>query len=1116
MDLDEGQLIKAPFLDGVGEVKKFQQKKRYSLLEVVMKGSGEFKSLRLTPTQVTTIGKMGETLSFVEDSEDFFFLIEASRIRLAYQFDPLLAVNVSQIDPLPHQIEGVYDYVLKSPKIRFLIADDAGAGKTIMAGLVIKELQQRNMADRILIVVPGHLKYQWQREMKEKFSTNLTRINRSVMDASWAENVWEERNQCLTSLDFVKQDDILNSIKSSQWDLVVVDEAHKMSAYKYGNKIDKTQRYRAGEVLSKLATHMLFLTATPHRGDQENFRLFLDLLKPGFFSKIEFLEESIERRENPLFIRRLKENMKDFKGNKLFPPRHVRTVQFRLTPAEKELYNSVTKYVQRYYDKAKENRHITFAMIILQRRLTSSVDAILKSLKRRRKKMEEFLELPEKIKEQEQEYAEIRDITEEELEDMEEKRRMEIEEKLTNLTIARNRPEVEDEIVQLDGLIAKAQAVKEQEVENKLVSLQEKILANLGDRKLLVFTEFKDTMDYLAGKLRSWGYEVSTIDGTMRMDARIDAEKEFKHDTQIMVATEAAGEGINLQFCSWMVNYDVPWNPNRLEQRMGRIHRYGQKREVYIWNMISQDTIEGRILDKMFSKMELMGKAMGTDKIFDVIGKVLLETKFEKSFREAVLGQRRIEEIYDEVDKIDDKQVRETLDRFLLTGLATRHIDYSGTLEKTREAEENRLIPEYIQDYFLRSFDKFGGRVKKVRDYYRVDSVPFQLRKVNKDYSFKKRFGKVRRRYGKVTFDKTIAREQPEYEFVAPGHPLLEAINEKVLEQFSGRPMYSVFGDETGSKEGILWFVQGEIADGTGRTAGKRMFCIYQDLEDKIETVNPSVLWDLKPLSKAHLDEKTRSLTAKRKNIEDYVVNNILFPYREEILESREREARIKKKYGLRSLDYLIQESNSKLLEYQKRQAEGEDMEMPILNETRTKESLEKKRTDLEGEIRLEKNLMVSEPKMIGAAVVIPTAQKTPVTPDRMVSDQEIEKVGMNVSMTYEEEHNWKPEDVSKEDLGFDVRSIKYAKDGTLQQIRYIEVKARGRTGAIRLSANEWKKAKRFQENYWIYIVTNASTQKPQLSRIRNPADRLKIDENIYATGYVIPEENWKKIKGVS
>lgn len=1115
MELFEGQVISAPFLSERAEVKKFERRAGYFLLEVILLNSRTYKPLRISEAQLEQINvETIDAFAYSKNSEDFFFWIEANILRAAYQFDPLLAVNVSQVDPLPHQIEAVYSYVLRNPKIRFLIADDAGAGKTIMAGLVIKELQYRNLAKNTLIVAPGHLKYQWQREMKSKFGTNFTLVDRSLMESSWGQNIWETHNHCVASIDFLKQDDIAQKLRASSWDLVVVDEAHKMSAYGYstrkGPKVDKTKRYRVGEILSEIATHLLFLTATPHRGDDENFRLFLDLLRPGFFSKTDLLRESIEKEENPLFVRRLKEDMKDFKGNKLFPPRHVSTVSFPLTEAEKDLYEAVTTYVKEYFDRAKENRSITFAMMILQRRLTSSTHAILRSLERRKERLEELLELPDKIK-QDRDYEAVKNLTEEDLEDMEEKDRWKIEEKLMHLTLAQNIDDVKAEIAKIEELIICAKAVRAEEIESKLVKLRDEILSNIGDKKLLIFTEFKDTLNYLEEKLTSWGYEVNTIHGSMGMDARIEAEHKFKNETQIMVATEAAGEGINLQFCSLMVNYDIPWNPNRLEQRMGRIHRYGQDREVFIYNMVSKDTREGQILDRLFDKLDSMREALGSDRVFDVIGAVIPGSTLEDIFRDAITGQRRMEEIYDLVDEINPTELKQKMEQIFTTSLATRHIDYSGITQRIQEADENRLMPEYIEDYFLRAFKRFGGGYEKEGDAYRIKSVPFELRKLNDDYNFRSRYGKVERVYAKITFDKEGAKTHSNYEYVAPGHPLLESVNQTALDSMGYSEAVAVFGDETNVMEGVLWFIEGELTDGLGAIAGKRIFCVFQNVRGEFKKTNPSVIWDLAPTDDVILDETLKRMFSKKSEMEEYVVTEIMFPYSAEIEERRKKESEIKRKYGLRSLDYLLQESNDKLLHYQQELEEGKDMNIAIRNEERRKEDLDEKHNKLVEEIELETQLTVSEPKIIGAAAVLPMSRlkpgvERPAGVD-MSRDDEIEQVGMDVSMNYERAEGWVPEDVHAENLGFDIRSIKYGEDGNFEDIRYIEAKARAQDGAIRISANEWKKAKRFQDKYWLYIVTFAGTSEPKLERIQNPAKAFKVDEDIYATGYIIPKE---------
>jgi superfamily II DNA or RNA helicase len=286
LKLLEDQIIRAEFLPGAARVKKFEERRGYFLLEVVVEGTGEYRSIRLGEDQVTQIELANqEPTALSRDPEEFFLDVEAHRLRLAHQFDPMLAVSVSQVDPLPHQIDAVYNYALEAPRLRFLIADDPGAGKTIMAGLILKEMQYRRLARRILIVAPGHLKYQWQRELKEKFGARFRLVDRSSIRAAWGENGWEENPNAITSIDFLKQDDIRTTLSSAHRDLVIVDEAHKLSAYAYETrertKVDKTKRYQAGEVLSRQTEHMLFLTATPHRGDEENFRLFLAFVGKG-------------------------------------------------------------------------------------------------------------------------------------------------------------------------------------------------------------------------------------------------------------------------------------------------------------------------------------------------------------------------------------------------------------------------------------------------------------------------------------------------------------------------------------------------------------------------------------------------------------------------------------------------------------------------------------------------------------------------------------------------------------------------------------------------------------------------------------------------------------------
>ena len=650
--IEEGNTIKGQFRNEPVKVEKIEEIGDYIRIVGYTCESKKSVNQIIKREDVDKLEVMESVVDFSSNPEHAFFVVEATRFMYASLFDPLLAMNVSKIDPLPFQIEAVYGYVLNQSHIRFLIADDPGAGKTIMTGLILKELKLRRLAKRILIVVPGHLKDQWRRELKEKFDDTFMVLDRATFNAHYGENPWERDDQIIASIDFAKQDEILASLSSVHWDLVIVDEAHKMAAYRYRDKVSKTQRYKLGEVLSRTSNHLVFLTATPHKGDPENFRLFLDLLKPGFFASSEMVEESLKNKDNPLFIRRLKEDLKDFDGKPIFTRRFPKTIKFHLSEKEKELYNEVSRYVVEQYNKALQSdkkRNVAFALMILQRRMASSTHALLKSLERRKKRLEKILKGDEKQKEISLDYEEI--------EDLEEDERWKKEEEWESVTVAKDPEELKREIETLNNLIEKAKEVINGEEEVKLRELRkaieegfEKIEEMNGNPKILIFTESKDTLEYLIKKIWNWGYKANYIHGRMSIDERIKAEKKFRDERDIMVATEAAGEGINLQFCHIMINYDIPWNPNRLEQRMGRIHRYGQQKDVYIFNLVAEDTREGKVLVKLFDKLEEIKNKLGSDRVFDVIGDVLEGKNLYQLILDAVTNAKSMDEILKEID----------------------------------------------------------------------------------------------------------------------------------------------------------------------------------------------------------------------------------------------------------------------------------------------------------------------------------------------------------------------------------------------------------------------------------------------------------------------------------
>ena len=1045
---------------------------------------------------------------FSAEGKHIFLYLESHRIRNAFQFDPLYAVNISQIDPLPHQIDAVYYRIIKSPRIRFLLADDPGAGKTIMAGLLLKELKYRGLVERILIVVPGHLKDQWIREMKEKFQENFSVIDRNVINAEWGKNVFNDRKQAIISMDFAKQDDVMFALQDSRWDLCIVDEAHKMSAYKYGNKISKTHRYTVGELLSPRTDYLLFLTATPHRGDPENFRLLLDLLEPGFFADTVMLSESIRNQDNPLFLRRLKEDIENFDKTPLFPPRKVETIKYYLSDDEKRLYNAVTEYVQKHFNKAleKEKRNVAFALTILQRRLASSVRAVRKSLERRHSRLKELCEKGQFLQEL--------GYDEDYLEDLEEKERWEQEEELLEkLTSAETLGELKDEIEKLEELITIAREVEKKEIETKLNELrkvieEEQLLQT--KTKLLLFTESKDTLEYLFEKLTKWGYSVTYIHGGMSLDARIKAESDFKNKTQIMVSTEAGGEGINLQFCWIMVNYDIPWNPNRLEQRMGRVHRYGQQHEVHIYNLITTDTIEGKIYNTLFQKLSQIKDHLGSDRVFDVLGEVLVGKSLKDLIMNAIANPKTMDDMLKNFERTLDKDAINRVKEASLEALATRHIDLPRILGDQRRGRENRLVPEYVEEFFKKAAEILDIKMeKREAGLWRINSVPFEIR--NQPYEFKTKYGEVQKEYLKISFDKEKA-FKTQAEFVAMGHPLLEAVLNTILTRYAQSASEgATFVDPEGKMDGIIWFLETEIRDGKNEIAGKRLFAVCQSAkiqsqksgasQEPLSFVNPAILWDLKPMEgkKELLPANSHSFSLQKDAVVSFVISEGLENYRRELSERRQRDAEIKKKYGIRSLESMILESDGKISDYETRKMKGENIpEATIQNERRKKEDLERKKQRLQKEIESEIHLYPTEPTILTAIRVVPGKPN-----DDMVSDKVIEQTGMNIVMEYERNHGRIPEDISLQNLGYDIRS--YDDKGNY---RYIEIKTRAREGAVAFTPNEWLMAQRLKNEYWLYIVVNAAIS-PELYLIQNPAAKLEPDKEIEIVRYVV--RNWKE-----
>ena len=582
-------------------------------------------------------------------------------------------------------MEAVYDHLLKLARVRFLLADDAGAGKTIMAGLLIRELQLRGLAERILIVAPSNLAFQWQRELQEKFDEAFVVLKGSELRAQFGVNQWLQQPKVVTSLDLAKREEILPGLRQVHWDLVVVDEAHRMSAR---DESHKSQRYKLGELLRDSSDHILLLTATPHKGDPENFSLFLQLLDPDAYADVRSIRQAMDAGRAPFYLRRTKEAMvyfpqRDESGKwaarKIFTKRIPSTVDFRIDGSEFELYGEVTEFVKRQSIRVAaagddpRARAVGFLMALYQRRLASSTRAMRRSLGNRADRLERSLVQAENLARTAPPDLPSMD----ELDEMEERDRERLERLLDAVTLAGNAEMVRQEITELRALAVKAQNVEHAGVEAKLARFED-LLRGQGffdrpDQRLVLFTEFKDTLDYLVEKLEAWGFEVATIHGGMKPGARdepgtrLHAEQQFREGAvQVLVATEAAGEGINLQVCNILFNYDIPWNPNRLEQRMGRIHRYGQKKDCLIFNFVATNTIEGHVLQRLLDKLQ------------EIICRNALEGLATKNLNLEMLVERRAR-------ARERRVVPETIARFLRDAapLAPLKLDFIGGLAHT-------------------------------------------------------------------------------------------------------------------------------------------------------------------------------------------------------------------------------------------------------------------------------------------------------------------------------------------------------------------------------------------------------------------------------------------------
>ena len=1070
----------------------------------------------LNATQLAQLVVSAEKEPFDGDARLFRLGVEAHRLGLAYEYDPFFSLSIARVDPLPHQLEAVYGYFMRLPRIRFLLADDPGAGKTIMAGLLLKELKARGLVRRILIVSPANLTFQWQRELTDKFREKFDVIRGDVLRANYGQNPWQERDQVITSVSWVSiVEDARESLLRSRWDLVIVDEAHKMSAR---SEDHKTYAYRLGENLSKMTDHFLLMTATPHKGDPEHFRRFLALLDPDVYGSIESLQQAMRDHEAPFYLRRTKEALVAFPDpetgevRRLFTKRDVQTAAFDFDGEELEFYDELTRYVEDQSmaaagDASARGRAVGFTMAMLQRRMASSIYAVRRSLERMRDRRERILEDPEAYRREQ-----IERRMPEDFDDLTEEEQQRIVDQLESEVLSADPAVLREEIGRLTKLIEQAKSLETRDVQSKLQKLravltEEGIFSN-PKMRLLIFTEHKDTLDYLAGdgkddrplgKLREWGLTLTQIHGGMKIGdrdtpgSRIYAEREFKESAQVLVATEAAGEGINLQFCWLMINFDIPWNPVRLEQRVGRIHRYGQEKDCIIFNFVAQNTREGRVLQTLIERLMEIRDDLGSDQVFDVVGTIFPSNQLERLFRDMYARVTDEHQIQDRIVRDVSPQRFRAITDSALEGLAKKDLNLSAVIGKSAEAKERRLVPEIVESFFVEAAPETGLSPKetgKASGVFRIGKVPRNLLPIGDRQEA--RFGRLGREYSKIVFKKTLLPTDPTLEWVTPGHPLFEAVRTDCLARCDDHLRRgSVFFDLHRNGPALLDVFAASIKDGRGSTLHRRLFVVETGATGERRIHEPTVFHEITP-APAGTSAPSGFAIPDRTRVEQFLYQRSLEPWIATAAQDRMAEVTRVAKHVDISLNALIDRQQVQFAEFENRRITGQNvpgLEGIIAQAEQHLDELNNRLESRKRELDLERHCIVSDITHIGRAWVLPHPERTSPQLAPMVADPEIERIAVQEAIHHEEARGWVVESVESENRGFDLISRRpHPEDPkTFIEVRFIEVKGRAGLGVVALSENEYRTAERLKADYWLYAVFNCAAT-PQLHIIQDPA----------------------------
>jgi superfamily II DNA or RNA helicase len=1035
-----------------------------------------------------SIAEAGRPWAFDASGEAFKLAAEAYRIDLAHLFDPMMAVHTSNVEPLPHQITAVYESMLPKQPLRYVLADDPGAGKTIMAGLLIRELLMRADARRVLIVAPGSLVEQWQDEMEEKFGLDFKIFGRDMIENSRGGNPFDEFDQLIARVDqLARNDDLRQKLALTHWDLVVVDEAHKLSASYFGNELKRTMRFELGEMLGGITRHFLLMTATPHNGKEEDFQVWLSLLDSDrFYGKPRDGARRVD--VDDLMRRMVKEEMLRFDGTRLFPERRAYTVNYQLSAPEAALYEAVTSYVKEEMGKAlrlgddKRKGNVGFALTSLQRRLASSPEAIYVSLQRRHAKLKRTIE-EERLRQRGQ--AALSELNgsyavPDDLDDLNAEQAEELEEELVDqATAAQTLPELEAETVILEGLVEQARQVRNsgqdrkwEELSNLLQNTPEMRTTSGAQRKLIVFSEHRDTLNYLTDKIRGVLGSVEavvTIHGGTKREDRRKTQEMFRNDptVRVLIATDAAGEGVNLQNANLMVNYDLPWNPNRIEQRFGRIHRIGQSEVCHLWNMVASGTREGEVFQRLFDKLEVERVALG-GRVFDILGEVFTDESLKDLLIRAICYG-------------DDPVVKANLLKKVEGALDTEHLEaimkrnalceevmspqrLFEVKEEMERAEARKLQPYFIRAFFNQAFTQIGGELRdREAGRYEIVNVPAVIRERDREIAGRDRrhMEPVLRRYERVCFEKQYVRladriGAPMASLIHPGHPLMQAVTDLVSERH--RPALkqgAVFVDpnDPGLRPRVLFILDHSVVEGAdaSQVVSRRMQFVEIDEQGKTTSAGWAPHLDLHPIDTADLARVQDVLNAQwiRRDLEQvalgYAAGRLVPGHFSEVRERREKQVERTLNAVHERLVREINHWSGRHIKLKDDLAAGKDVRLTLENVRRLIDELTARLESRKKELERMRRVVSATPVVVGGALVIPAGLLAQRRGEAGWSaDAEarakIEGIAMKAVMDAERALGYQVFDVSAEKCGWDVTSL--PPDPSVAP-RHIEVKGR-------------------------------------------------------------------------